>query len=78
MKPTIIIHVEDGVVQGVVADQPVDYIIADGDTEGAEKVWRVPDTYAVASGVKAIHPPHIIGADLKPEAVKDFQNKMQP
>jgi hypothetical protein len=35
MKPQIVIHIEGGLVQGVISDQPLDYIVADTDVEGA-------------------------------------------
>jgi hypothetical protein len=45
MKPTkIIIHVEGGLVQGVIANCPVNYVVADTDCEGAmsDDISRIP------------------------------------
>jgi hypothetical protein len=42
MKPRIYIYVEGGIIQSIIADQPVDLLVLDGDVEGDEdeKEWK--------------------------------------
>ena len=44
MKPKVYIYVEGGVIQSILADQPVDLLVLDGDIDGLEdgeyKEWK--------------------------------------
>ncbi len=58
MIPEIIIHVEDGLVQGVISDQPIRYIVADADVEGSdeEDILQTPPAFRKAiGGAKGVH-----------------------
>lgn len=44
-KPRIIIHLEGGLVQNVISDEPLDYVVADTDTDGCaeDDVTKTPE-----------------------------------
>lgn len=74
---TIVVCVESGLVQDVVSDRPLNYIVADEDTEGQseDEVSEMPPMLAEAldSGAhEPIHSPMLMGAAIvSPAAVSE-------